>query len=51
MGSDQLKPIKNKNREDIGALGEPATIWRAVMESYKAPRSPEPAARPIPTTK
>jgi membrane peptidoglycan carboxypeptidase len=50
MGSDQLKPIKNKDGKDIGALNEPATIWRSVMESYKAPTGPEPAARPVPTT-
>jgi membrane peptidoglycan carboxypeptidase len=55
MGSDQLKPIKNKDGKDITALGEPTTLWRAAMESYN-PRSsgastPEPAARPIPTTR
>jgi membrane peptidoglycan carboxypeptidase len=51
MGSDQLKPIKNKDGKDITALGEPATIWRAVMEAYKSPSAPEPAARPVPTTR
>jgi membrane peptidoglycan carboxypeptidase len=50
MGSDQLKPIKNKSGQDITPDGEPTTIWRATMESYKSQRSPDPAARPIPST-
>jgi membrane peptidoglycan carboxypeptidase len=50
MGSDQLKPIKNKDGLDITPSGEPATIWRAAMEAYKSPQTPEPAARPVPTT-
>jgi membrane peptidoglycan carboxypeptidase len=51
MGSDQLKPIKNKNGIDITPFGEPMTIWRAAMEAYKSPNTPQPAARPIPSTR
>jgi membrane peptidoglycan carboxypeptidase len=53
MGSDQLKPIKNKDGKDISPQGEPTTIWRAAMESYDTPdtTTPEPAARPSPTTR
>ena len=39
-----------KEGKDIGALDEPATIWRSVMESYRTTNAPEPAARPVPTT-
>lgn len=35
MGSDQLKPIKNKSGQDIAPMAEPATIWRAATEAYK----------------
>jgi membrane peptidoglycan carboxypeptidase len=51
MGSDQLKPIKNKDGKDITAMGEPAAIWRAAMEAYASPQPPEPAARTVPTTR
>jgi membrane peptidoglycan carboxypeptidase len=51
MGSDQLKPIKNKDGKDITAVGEPAAIWRAAMEAYASPQPPEPAARTVPTTR
>ncbi|TCO56855.1 transglycosylase domain-containing protein [Actinocrispum wychmicini] len=34
MGSDQLKPIRNKDGKDITPLAEPAAIWRATMAGY-----------------
>jgi membrane peptidoglycan carboxypeptidase len=50
MGADKLLPIKNKEGRDITAAGEPATIWRTVMDSHRSERDPEPAARPVPST-
>ncbi|MET0234523.1 MAG: transglycosylase domain-containing protein [Kibdelosporangium sp.] len=49
MGADKLTPIKNKSGKDITAVDEPAAIWRAAMESYRA--GPDPAARPAPSTR
>ncbi|WP_173142443.1 transglycosylase domain-containing protein [Kibdelosporangium persicum] len=55
LGADKILRIKNKEGKDITALGEPATIWRAVMDAYRgdqttASQPPNPAARPSPPT-
>nr|WP_052478205.1 transglycosylase domain-containing protein [Kibdelosporangium sp. MJ126-NF4]CEL16735.1 Multimodular transpeptidase-transglycosylase [Kibdelosporangium sp. MJ126-NF4]CTQ92036.1 Multimodular transpeptidase-transglycosylase (EC 2.4.1.129) (EC 3.4.-.-) [Kibdelosporangium sp. MJ126-NF4] len=56
IGADKIMPLKNKEGKDITALGEPATIWRAVMEAHRGDhvrisQTPDPAARPSPPTK
>ncbi|ALG12976.1 hypothetical protein AOZ06_44455 [Kibdelosporangium phytohabitans] len=56
IGADKVMPLKNKEGKDITALGEPATMWRAVMEAYRggkvhASQTPDPAARPSPPTR
>jgi membrane peptidoglycan carboxypeptidase len=47
MGSDQLKPIKNKEGKDILPTNEPATIWQATHSTQKPP-TPTPAPPPPP---
>jgi membrane peptidoglycan carboxypeptidase len=51
MGADKLLPIKNKAGKDVTAASEPSVIWRAAMESYRGTQTPEPAARPAPSTR
>ncbi|ONI70428.1 hypothetical protein ALI144C_48115 [Actinosynnema sp. ALI-1.44] len=56
IGADKIMPLKNKEGKDITALGEPATMWRAVMDGYRggeprASQTPDPAARPSPPTR
>lgn len=56
IGADKIMPLKNKDGKDVTAIGEPATIWRAVMDVYRgggkaASRTPDPAARPSPPTR
>jgi membrane peptidoglycan carboxypeptidase len=51
MGADKLLPIKNKAGKDITAGGEPSVIWRAAMDARQTNRTPDPAARPAPSTR
>jgi membrane peptidoglycan carboxypeptidase len=51
MGADKLLPIKNKAGKDITAGGEPSVIWRAAMDARQTTRTPDPAARPAPSTR
>ncbi|WP_308200211.1 transglycosylase domain-containing protein [Kibdelosporangium philippinense] len=49
MGADRIIAIKNKEGRDITPAGEPTTIWRAVMDGYRAAHAPKkPTLEPVP---